>query len=447
MKTFVAISLFLIAQSTVLGQVYWVENFDYPTGSIPLVPDGNWDEYEGGNPVQVISTDLTYPGYPASGHRSITISNSGGQDIFRKFAESPQTNSIYVSFVIKVSSAPTSVNGGNFLFFDEDGNHTITGLVWVKDEGNDSLKFGITKGMISGPEPTPVFSNRSFAKSDSHLIVIKYEFNGGSFDDTVRLWINPTLSGSEPTEDAKAAHFSVPDASGLYALGLEQTAGGVSANIDGIRAGKTWSDAPLPVQLTSLTAVGLKDAAEIKWSTATEMHNYGFEIERRSIGAGVSVGESNNPSVERSVWHKVGFVPGSGTSASPREYVFVDRILSPGRYAYRLKQIDMDGSFSYSLSTEVEVGAASRELMLSPGYPNPFNPSTTIEFTVPEDGFAVLKVFNLLGQEVAVLFEGQARAGQLYSNTFEARALPTGVYLSRLSFGGRSLVERIVLAK
>ncbi|HWP81486.1 MAG TPA: T9SS type A sorting domain-containing protein, partial [Bacteroidota bacterium] len=91
--------------------------------------------------------------------------------------------------------------------------------------------------------------------------------------------------------------------------------------------------------------------------------------------------------------------------------------------------------------------AAPKAFTLHPNYPNPFNPSTSIEFTIPEDGFATLKVFNLLGQEVATLFEGEAVAGQIYQRTFDASQLPTGVYVSRLTSGGRSLIQKMLLAK
>ncbi|MBI2618811.1 MAG: T9SS type A sorting domain-containing protein [Ignavibacteriales bacterium] len=210
----------------------------------------------------------------------------------------------------------------------------------------------------------------------------------------------------------------------------------MSATIAGIRVATSWDEAPLPVQLANFAATSSRSGVELRWSTATELNNYGFEIERRSVGA-----------EEQEGWARVGFVQGAGTTTDPREYSFVDSDLWPGRYAYRIKQIDFSGAYTYYSAAEVEVGLAPQELALEPNYPNPFNPTTNISFTVPEDGRAVLRVYNMLGQEVAVLFEGEAVAGRLYRATFDASALPTGVYVSRLESGGQSVMRKMLFVK
>ena len=126
--------------------------------------------------------------------------------------------------------------------------------------------------------------------------------------------------------------------------------------------------------------------AILKWETATEINNYGFEIERRKIGNIVLEMEdknftSTNDESTISQWSNVSFVSGSGTSNSPKNYSFTDRNLSLGRYAYRIKQIDQDGTFKYSQSVEMEVGLVPKVLTLSQNYPNPFNPATVINFS------------------------------------------------------------------
>ena len=141
------------------------------------------------------------------------------------------------------------------------------------------------------------------------------------------------------------------------------------------------------------------------------------------------------------------FIRGSGTSSSPKEYSYVDANLPAGRYAYRIKQVDNDGLFTYYLAAEVEVGVTAKVLALESNYPNPFNPSTNIAFSVPENGKVALKVFNILGQEVAVLFDGIAEAGKLYQQTFNASQFPTGLYFSRLEFGGKSLMRKMLFVK
>lgn len=101
------------------------------------------------------------------------------------------------------------------------------------------------------------------------------------------------------------------------------------------------------------------------------------------------------------------------------------------------------------ITTAVKPGEAGapREFALLPNFPNPFNPETRVRFTVPENGRATLKVFNMRGEEVATLFSGQAQAGQVIDRTFKAAGLASGIYFSRLEFNGRRLVQKMVLTK
>jgi hypothetical protein len=217
---------------------------------------------------------------------------------------------------------------------------------------------------------------------------------------------------------------------------------------DDIIINGTWSgggtkcDGPVPVEMTSFTAtITTKNwNAELHWETATEVNNYGFEVERRRI-------QNVECRMQNEEWENVAFVQGSGTSNSPREYSYSDANLPSGRYAYRLKQIDQDGLFKYSQSLEVEIGLAPKVLALEQNYPNPFNPTTTIEFTVPEDGHVSLRVYNSLGQLVATVFDGEAKAGYIQKATFNASRLSSGVYFSRLQYNEKTLLKKLVLMK
>ncbi len=219
---------------------------------------------------------------------------------------------------------------------------------------------------------------------------------------------------------------------GGYAL---TTDGGADiTNAAGANWTSTVSNQPLPVELVSLTAIAQgANSTIIKWSTATEINNNGFEVERTAKGS--------------TAWAKIGFVAGAGTSNSPKEYSYQDVNVAPGVSVYRLKQVDNGGSFKYSASVEVDAGTAARRLELLNNYPNTFNPATEIRFSVPEDGYATLMVYNMLGQEVATLFSGTARAGHYIAATFNAGKLASGVYISRLEYNGKSLIQRMLLTK
>ena len=195
------------------------------------------------------------------------------------------------------------------------------------------------------------------------------------------------------------------------------------------------TDAPLPVELTSFTAVVNKNSVELKWHTATEVNNYGFEVERiRNYELGIRN------------WEKIGFVNGNGNSNSSKDYSFVDKTNSKGKYAYRLKQIDNDGKYKYSKEVEVDLGTP-KEFLLAQNYPNPFNPSTVIKFVVSENGKAVLKVYNTLGSEVTTLFNGNALANQVYEVNFNAANLPSGVYFYKLQLGNKLSIKKMLLLK
>ena len=204
-------------------------------------------------------------------------------------------------------------------------------------------------------------------------------------------------------------------------------------------------DGALPVELTALNAMVRSTSPsewriELNWRTATEKDNYGFEVERRAV-------VSDQSSVISAQWLKVGFVNGSGTCNSPKEYSFADSRLHAGRYAYRLKQVDVNGMFKYSQSVEVEVGGVPKVFSLSQNYPNPFNPSTTIEFTLAEDGLTTLKVFDILGREVSTLVKDELRAGVMHQATYSASNLSSGLYFYRLESGKQTQVRKFLLMK
>ncbi|MDH3268909.1 MAG: T9SS type A sorting domain-containing protein, partial [Ignavibacteria bacterium] len=186
----------------------------------------------------------------------------------------------------------------------------------------------------------------------------------------------------------------------------------------------------IPVELTSFTVQVIKDGVELNWSTATETNNQGFQIEK--INAGGS-------------FEQVGFVAGFGTTTEPKTYSFVDSKLETGNYTYRIKQIDFDGTFAYSDEVNVDV-EIPLEYSLEQNYPNPFNPSTTIKYSIPEDGFVKLAVYNMLGEEVAALVNTTQKAGR-YEVNFNASKLSSGVYVYRIEASNFTASKKLILMK
>jgi hypothetical protein len=210
-------------------------------------------------------------------------------------------------------------------------------------------------------------------------------------------------------------------------------------------------NAALPVELTHFTASAEQDNIELIWHTATEVDNEGWEVERAAVSgqpsAGGAASSNSQSTIDNPQWLNVGFVKGSGTSTSPRQYSYVDQNLSPGTYSYRLKQMDRSGAFKYSQEMRVEVGNAPRVFTLSQNYPNPFNPTTTIEFTIPADGRVVLKVYDIIGREVATILDENRKAGEYQQVVFDGSWYSSGVYFAVLQSGGKQLLKKMLLLK
>ncbi|NUN10640.1 MAG: T9SS type A sorting domain-containing protein [Ignavibacteriaceae bacterium] len=202
-------------------------------------------------------------------------------------------------------------------------------------------------------------------------------------------------------------------------------------------------DNPLPVELVSFTAMVKAASVSLNWETATEVNNYGFEIQR-SENREQGTGNKEQGAMEK--WDIVGFVAGSGNSNSPKEYTFADKNLKPGKYLYRLKQVDTDGSFSYSAAVEVDFNSIPKEFSVSQNYPNPFNPSTTIDYSIPSASDVKIEVYDVIGNKVAELFNEKKEAGY-YSVPFNASALPSGVYVYRIEAGEYRAGKKMTIIK
>jgi uncharacterized protein (TIGR03790 family) len=189
---------------------------------------------------------------------------------------------------------------------------------------------------------------------------------------------------------------------------------------------------PLPVEMTTFRATAANSSVTLAWATATEVNNFGFDVERRYANG---------------LWKKVGFIAGSGTSNLAHVYSYTDRTPMPGTIAYRLKQVDNNGAFAYSQEITAAVALPGRETSkLLGNYPNPFNPQTMIKFQLYQSAMVSLKIYNTIGQEVATLVNGQMQEGE-YEVPFSAGQLSSGMYITELRAGGVVSIHKILLTK
>lgn len=193
----------------------------------------------------------------------------------------------------------------------------------------------------------------------------------------------------------------------------------------------------LPVELSSFNSIINGNSVELKWITASEQNNSGFEIQKRS-----ATGENSFTE-----WAKIGFKNGAGTTNEAVSYNFPDNNLASGKYSYRLKQIDHNGNFKYyNLSNEIIIGVPAKYDM-SQNYPNPFNPVTKINYELAFDSKVSLKIYDMLGREAASLVNNDLQKAGYYTVQLNGINLASGTYFYRITAKGINEKDFIMTKK
>jgi hypothetical protein len=294
-----------------------------------------------------------------------------------------------------------------------------TGQPWEGVFNNKITPFVVT---ADNAHPTLLVYKDTTSRVD-----FKYEGDGWSSGDTfdsntvAHQWVKVSYDFSKWIGKTVTTITIIPD----FASGASRTYSSVNY-FDLI----TFVPPVVPVELTSFSAVAGNNKVELRWSTATETNNSGYEVQR---------------SLDNVSFVNVGFVQGQGTSTQTAQYSFVDKNIG-GHLYYRLKQVDFDGSFKYSKIVEVNGSQSPKTFKLNQNYPNPFNPTTTISYSVPEQSFVSLKVYNVLGKEVASLVSNQVEAG-IHKVNFNASNLSSGIYFYTIKAGKFTATKKLMLLK
>ena len=324
--------------------------------------------------------------------------NSGIGEIV--FANVTTGDNILVSRFNTIPVSPTGIvgNTSNYRWIIEPGN----GLVYNQSEGY-TLRFELSQIGNAGIA--------ELADGDNTSISLYKRSTPGSGDFTNVGALTYHRNGTDGNQSDDYL------TSGLITSGFSEFAFGSSNNI-------------LPVELSSFASTVKNNAVTLSWSTATEKSNYGFNVER---------------STDKTNWVKIGFVNGNGNSNSPKNYSFTDKSSNSGKMYYRLKQVDTDGKYEYSKTIEADLGLP-KTYELSNNYPNPFNPSTTIRFSLPEKQNVKITVFNTLGQKVAEILNGEMEAG-VHEINFNASNLTSGIYIYTMNAGKFTQTKKMMLIK
>ena len=367
------------------------------------------------------------------------FNNYVSQDVAKPEVALLQVENVQPETIMKESDAINSV----FSYELFEGAFPSSGWT-IKNPDN-----GITFAQFEGANGPSLGGTKS-VKMDFY----SYSTSGAS--DTL---ISKVFNGAEVTDSVKFnwAYCQYPGYSDRLVVKLSVDGGLTFPNTIFDRSGATLATAPsssnsftptasqwgtftysleglLPVELTSFTASTNENNVNLNWSTATEINNLGFEVQKK-------VGDN---------FVALGFVNGKGSTTEAQQYTFADKNLADGKYVYRLKQVDFNGTFNYSGEVEAEINGP-KSFSLNQNYPNPFNPSTKIEFSLATTSRVTLKVFNLLGEEVATLINGTMVGGNHFIN-FNASELNSGMYIYKLEAAGSdgsnfSQIKKMMLIK
>jgi hypothetical protein len=360
---------------------------------------------------------MTWGGsYYGMDHMSVTIVQLGiniyftnGADASLNYQQSspspPHNNWPFGQFSLAGSASGATLNsvtvtlGGTYTADDLSSNPFCL-------YANSSNDFG-TATAISGNVADPGSGNNVTFSSLSDNIP----------HGTRYYWVTADISGSATNDDNINGTIDVSSDVNITGGTLNG-----SSSYGKLNAG---SDVSLPVELSSFTATASEERVTLKWITQSEIENVGFIVERSQVEKGSYVELSsfkNNPDLQ-----------GRGNSAIAKEYCFIDNDIESGlSYYYKLADVDMNGVKTYHGPISVTTPILSKELKLYQNYPNPFNPTTTIEFNLPYTSEVTLKIFNILGEEVATLVSDRLNAGNYSYEWARPAGMASGVYLYRL---------------
>lgn len=292
-----------------------------------------------------------------------------------------------------------NANGQNARKYQSNG--TLVGIIpgGIVGTGSNAIRY---LGQEGGSEYVAIYT---YGAGNENVRIVEVPL--GDPTQATLYAVTPTLGSNANTNGTGDVEFQVnPDFTvNIFAL---------STN-NGL--GTYRSTSVLPVELTSFAANVVERIVTLTWKTESESNSYGFEVERKS---------------KTSTWNTIGFVKSAGNSTQPKNYSYTDSKVETGSYSYRLKMIDLDGSYTYSNVVEVEVGTPNT-FSLSQNYPNPFNPTTRIDYQVPFNANVQIDLYSITGEKVATLVSGELSAG-FYTMDLNASALKlsSGVYFYRM---------------
>lgn len=191
----------------------------------------------------------------------------------------------------------------------------------------------------------------------------------------------------------------------------------------------------IPVELAWFEAQTDAGRVVLHWQTASETSNAGFDVQHRSSAD--------------DTWQRLAFLESKaagGTTAEPQSYRYRTDELDPGTHRFRLRQVDLDGSATLTDPITVEL-QLENPLHVDAPAPNPVSNRAVLSFGVQTRAEVQVTLYNVLGQQVGILYEGTPSAGEKKTVPINAQALSSGTYILRLQAEGQTRTERFTVVK
>lgn len=428
-----AVLLVLLISVTLQAQLI-EESFDYPEGD--SIGAHGWVHFSPNsgtlNRLMVTAPGLEYSGYQSQGIGNCATLTNSGQDSYKPLTSVQSFGSVYTFFLVKID---TVRNTGDYFcsYLTSTSTTNFQGRVYAKKSSSngENLAFGLSKTTTTGGIE---WTDTVYSTGVTYLIVLKYTFHEVSnTDDEVSLFVfSSGVPSIEPTPSIGPLTGTGTDAVDIGRFSIRQGSSSSAANLtlDEIFTGTSWSGV-LPVEMSLFNSYVNGRDVSLYWRSEKEINNAGFEIQR---------------ALTEGQWNKIGYVQGNGNSSTGNDYSYTDRNLSTGTYFYRIKQLDINGSFEYfNLRNEVSIGIPLK-YELSQNYPNPFNPATVINYQIPKSGNVKITLYDINGREIRTLVDENKNAGY-YSINLNAYELSSGTYFYSMNVNGNVSTKSMILIK
>lgn len=411
---------FLAALQTLNAQTYLMDNFGYSNDTLT---SNGWGQIgtTATNPIRANGSNLTFTGYVASASGAGATLTNSGQDIFKDISLTAglNTGSVYVSFMANVSAAQAT---GDYFFalLPPANTSNFMARTYITSSSTGYYKVAMNRWTEAR-----VFSTDSFAYNQTHLFIVRYDFNTttSNLDDSVYLYVIkngssiPTTVPANPTAFCSGATSNMTGPIiGRVALRQGSATLAPTLTVSGMRFSPTWADGPLPVKWNSFTAKASDNSVLLNWSTSSEKNNQYFMVEKSNDGEN---------------FEAIAKVSGNGNSNRVNKYSFTDNDFTTTTAYYRIRQVDFDGKFSFSSTLVVKNEVSPLEVS-----PNPFNDNLNIAATNSETMISA-EIHDIQGK----LIQSASGKGNVHMNTSE---LPNGMYFLRTKQGNTTEVKRIV---